>query len=458
MDTLDTLRDGGRVVGVVSHVPELADPDPHPAARAPRSHGSRTTSPSPSAPIPLRPPRAVPGRCRCGPGSARFVPMSAPGLDPTFNDLPHRRLGEVALARAQELGASHADFRFERNRYQYLGARDGVLQTASDAEDLGFAVRVVHGGAWGFASGIVLTDDEARRVAETAVAVAKVAAAMTTTPVELAPEPVHDDVTWVSGYDVNPLDVPDSREGGAARRLDRAASHRGRRRARHGLPPAGAGEQVLRRPRGHADHAAAGAAAAGVRGHRRGRADRHLRLDGLHRPAGRAAAGSTSPASHWDWDAELAEVPRAARGEAEGTQRRGRDLRPRRPPLQPLADHPRVHRPRHRARPGAGLRGQLRRHVVRHLRQARHAAVRLPGDERAGRPHPGARPRHRRLRRRGRRRPRAGTSSATACSSATSSTARWATSSRSSTTAAPTAAPTPTPPATSRSSGWPTSR
>src|SRR6478735_6844393 len=145
--------------------------------------------------------------------SDRFVAMSAPGLDPTFSDLPHRRLGEVALARAQELGASHADFRFERNRYQYLGARDGVLQTASDAEDLGFAVRVVHQGAWGFASGVVLTDDEARRVAETAVAVARVAATMTTTPVELAPEPVHDDVTWVSGYDINPLDVPTPEKG-----------------------------------------------------------------------------------------------------------------------------------------------------------------------------------------------------------------------------------------------------
>ena len=134
--------------------------------------------------------------------------MSAAGLDPTFSALPHRRLGDVALARAQELGATHADFRFERNRYQYLGARDGVLQTATDAEDLGFAVRVVHGGAWGFASSVVLTDEEAVRVAETAVAVARVAAAMTTEPVVLAPEPVHDDVTWISAYDVNPLEVP----------------------------------------------------------------------------------------------------------------------------------------------------------------------------------------------------------------------------------------------------------
>ena len=39
-------------------------------------------------------------------------------------------------------------------------------------------------------------------------------------------------------------------------------------------------------------------------------------------------------------------------------------LRPRHRPDQPVADHPRVRRPRHRARPGAGLRGQLRRHLA----------------------------------------------------------------------------------------------
>jgi len=134
--------------------------------------------------------------------------MSAPGLDPTFTSLPYRSLGDAALGRARELGVTHADFRFERVRYQHLGVRDGVLQGASDHEDLGFAVRVIHRGAWGFAAGVVLTTDEAVRVAERAVAVAMVAAGMTTTPVEIAPEPVHDDVSWVSSYAVNPLDVP----------------------------------------------------------------------------------------------------------------------------------------------------------------------------------------------------------------------------------------------------------
>src|SRR3954449_6231633 len=121
-----------------------------------------------------------------------------PGLDPGFTALPYRALGDAALARAADLGATHADFRFERVRYQELVVRDGALQGASDTEDLGFAVRVVHGGAWGFASGVVLSVDEAVRVADTAVAVARVAAGMTSSPVELAPEPTYDDVVWVS--------------------------------------------------------------------------------------------------------------------------------------------------------------------------------------------------------------------------------------------------------------------
>ena len=140
--------------------------------------------------------------------SYKFERVTGAELDPTFLALPYRDLGDVALSRARELGASHADFRFERIRYQHLGVRDGVLQGAADTEDLGFAVRVIHHGAWGFAAGVVLTPEEAVQVAERAVAVALVAAEMTTSPVEIAPEPIHDDVTWVSAYDINPLEVP----------------------------------------------------------------------------------------------------------------------------------------------------------------------------------------------------------------------------------------------------------
>ncbi len=134
--------------------------------------------------------------------------MTRPDIDSSFTALPYRRLGEAALARARDFHASHADFRFERIRSQSVGVRDGRLQGASDTEDIGFAVRVVLDGAWGFASGVVLTTEAAVGVAETAVRVAQVAAAMTLRPVELAAEPVYDDVVWVSDYEVDPFTVP----------------------------------------------------------------------------------------------------------------------------------------------------------------------------------------------------------------------------------------------------------
>jgi TldD protein len=136
------------------------------------------------------------------------TPRSRPHtVDPSFLALPYRALADAALARLAAHGVQHGDFRFERVRYQRIEVRDERVQGAHDTEDLGFAVRVVHHGAWGFAAGVRLTREEAERVADQAVAVAKVAAAMTPRPVELAPEPTYDDVTWISAYDLDPMAV-----------------------------------------------------------------------------------------------------------------------------------------------------------------------------------------------------------------------------------------------------------
>jgi TldD protein len=134
---------------------------------------------------------------------------SAPGIDPAFLALPMRLLADAALGRARELGAAHADFRLERIRTQDLALRDGKLDAARDGEDVGFAVRVVHDGTWGFAAGVDLTPEAAVRVAEQAVAVARVSRPVNSEPVELADEPVHADVTWVSAYEVDPFRVAD---------------------------------------------------------------------------------------------------------------------------------------------------------------------------------------------------------------------------------------------------------
>jgi TldD protein len=130
-------------------------------------------------------------------------------IDEAFTDLPLRRLADAALTRARELGAEHADLRVERIRDQSLSLRDARLDGTSDREDVGFAVRVVHDGTWGFASDVALTPEDAVRVAEQAVEVAKVSRPLSTERVVLAAEPAHGDVTWASPYEVDPFSVPD---------------------------------------------------------------------------------------------------------------------------------------------------------------------------------------------------------------------------------------------------------
>jgi len=133
-----------------------------------------------------------------------------PAIDPSFLALPARGLAAAALERAQQLGAQHADFRLERTRVGRVSLRDGQLDSSSDSEDVGLSVRVVHDGAWGFASGITRTAAGAVALAEQAVATAKLSRVLSEDPVELAPEPVYQDVTWVSPYELDPFAVPES--------------------------------------------------------------------------------------------------------------------------------------------------------------------------------------------------------------------------------------------------------
>jgi len=130
-----------------------------------------------------------------------------PGIDPEFTAYPLRELAAAALERAAGLGAQHADFRAERIREQQIRLSDGNLVTLFDGDDLGLAVRVVLDGTWGFASAVDLTHAAALRAAEEAVEVARVAAAINTERIELADEPAYGDVSWVSAYQVDPLEV-----------------------------------------------------------------------------------------------------------------------------------------------------------------------------------------------------------------------------------------------------------
>jgi TldD protein len=227
-------------------------------------------------------------------------------IDPEFTAYPLRQLADAALQRAAELGASHADFRAERIRGQQVGLSDANLETQFDSDDLGLAIRVVVDGTWGFASAVDLTAEAAAHAAAEAVDVARVAAAMNTEPIQLADEPAHGDVTWLSAYVVDPfaVSVADKIEllAGWSRQLLEAA----------GVDHVDASLYQVKECKFYTDgsttalqqrvrvHPSLTAVAVGADG-------RFETMRTLAPPAGRGYEYLTG--TGWDFDAELAEIP-----------------------------------------------------------------------------------------------------------------------------------------------------
>jgi TldD protein len=129
------------------------------------------------------------------------------GIDSDFLDLPRHQLAEAALSAATAAGASHADLRIHRISTEILQLRDCEMETAVVSRQVGLAVRVIVDGTWGFASHAELSPAVAAETARRAVHVAKTLAALNAERVELAPEPVYTDATWVSNYRIDPFEI-----------------------------------------------------------------------------------------------------------------------------------------------------------------------------------------------------------------------------------------------------------
>ena len=127
----------------------------------------------------------------------------------------------------------------------------------------------------------------------------------------------------------------------AADRAVRTAARRRRRRPRRRVLHPGAGEQVLRRHRGHDDHPAARPPPPGVHRDRRRPRRGRLLLDAHPRAAGRPRLGVPHRHRLGLRRRDRAAARPVARAR-EGAQRRAGPLRPGHRPVQPLADDPRV--------------------------------------------------------------------------------------------------------------------
>jgi len=104
-----------------------------------------------------------------------------------------RDVADAALLAAMQAGAAYADVRLVRQRRQNIATRDDHLTSISDTDSYGLGVRVLKGGTWGFAAAPEITAGSASALARKAVQIAEANAALERRPVQLAPEPPHED-------------------------------------------------------------------------------------------------------------------------------------------------------------------------------------------------------------------------------------------------------------------------
>ena len=114
---------------------------------------------------------------------------------------------ELALKRITAAGAEYGDIRVQDSTTEQIQGEDRRISAIRDIKDVGFGVRVLYRGAWGFAASSILSLEEVPRVADLAVEIAKGSASVALEKVRLAPEPVHRD-RIVTPYRIDPFHVP----------------------------------------------------------------------------------------------------------------------------------------------------------------------------------------------------------------------------------------------------------
>src|ERR671926_1289167 len=194
-------------------------------------------------------------------------------VDESFLALPLSALTDAALTRAVDLGCEHADIRVERIRAQTITLRDARLEAFADAED---------------------------------------SPALSSARVELAPEPVYPDASYVSEYDVDPFDVSDSDKTGLLVELSETLM------AADGVDHVQSGCMHVKEQKYYADTAGTRTRQQRVRIHPEFTALTVDRTTGafesmrtLAPPAGRGWEYLTG--TGWDWRGELAEIPELLR-------------------------------------------------------------------------------------------------------------------------------------------------
>lgn len=116
------------------------------------------------------------------------------------------RLAEMAMLLARRAGATYADLRIARFQSERLFVRDENLQSILANADVGFGLRMLIDGAWGFVSSPLVNETEIRRLAPQAVALARANRRLQDAPIVLEHLP-EAHATWAMPMQIDPFTI-----------------------------------------------------------------------------------------------------------------------------------------------------------------------------------------------------------------------------------------------------------
>ena len=123
---------------------------------------------------------------------------------PLLQDPDVRAVAMAALDAAKAAGARYTDVRIASGITRRTIVLDRRVSTQAVMGQLNLGVRVLVGGAWGFASSTIVTEEESARVAQLAVRQSSLNPWGEKRTLELAPAPVVPDGQWETPIDLDP--------------------------------------------------------------------------------------------------------------------------------------------------------------------------------------------------------------------------------------------------------------
>lgn len=116
-------------------------------------------------------------------------------------------LCNIALNAVSNADVTYGDIRIIDNNTEKIIVKNGKIGLLKNDYSLGYGIRVLKNGAWGFAASDDMSKQGINKTANLAVSIAEASATSVRKKVRLVKEPAHQDI-WVTPYQIDPFKVP----------------------------------------------------------------------------------------------------------------------------------------------------------------------------------------------------------------------------------------------------------